>query len=76
MPHIVVYSPHLSREKKVACVAALTEAFCTTTGLAKDHLVIHLEEHSYENIAVAGKLLADTIPEIAVGEKPLQEVNE
>ncbi|KZL25490.1 tautomerase family protein [Pseudovibrio sp. Ad37] len=76
MPHIVVYSSRLSREKKAACVAALTEAFCTTTGLARDHLVIHLEEHSYDNIAVAGKLLTDTMPEIAVGEKPLQEVNE
>ena len=76
MPHIVVYSPRLSREKKVACVAALTEAFCTTTGLDKENLVIHLEEHSYDNIAVAGKLLTDAFPEIAGSEKPLQEVNE
>ncbi|QUS58692.1 tautomerase family protein [Pseudovibrio brasiliensis] len=72
MPHIVVYSPRLTREKKVACVAALTEAFCASTGLEKENLVIHIEEHSYDNIAVGGKLLTDAFPEIAEREKAYQ----
>lgn len=64
MPHIVVYSPRISREKKVALVAGLTEAFASSTGISAEHLVIHIEEHSYDNVGVAGKLLTDAIPEL------------
>jgi 4-oxalocrotonate tautomerase family enzyme len=69
MPHIVVYCPRLTREKKVACVAALTEAFERTTGHSAEHLVIHIEEHSYDNVAVGGRLLTDAYPELAERER-------
>ncbi len=73
MPHIVVYCPRLVREKKVACVAALTEAFERSTGLGAENLVIHIEEHSYDNIAVGGQLLTDAIPELAERERLYRE---
>lgn len=69
MPHIVVYSPVLGRERKARCVAALTDAFCASTGLDAENLVIHIEEHSYANIAVAGRLLVDVDPTLAEREK-------
>ncbi|KZK95843.1 MULTISPECIES: tautomerase family protein [unclassified Pseudovibrio] len=76
MPHIVVYSPRLPREKKVACVAALTNAFEESTGLDANLLTIHIEEHSYDNIGVGGKLLTDAYPEIAEREKQFQETDQ
>ena len=69
MPHIVVYSPRLTREKKVAVVAGLTDAFHRATGIDPAHLVIHIEEHSYDNVGVAGKLLTDAFPELAERER-------
>lgn len=69
MPHIVVYCPRLTREKKVNCVAALTEAFEKSTGLSAQDLVIHIEEHSYDNVAVGGRLLTDAYPELAERER-------
>lgn len=76
MPHIIVYSPRLPREKKVACVAALTKAFEESTGLDAHLLTIHIEEHSYDNIGVGGKLLTDAYPEIAEREKQFQETDQ
>ncbi|KZL16826.1 Tautomerase enzyme [Pseudovibrio axinellae] len=76
MPHIVVYSPRLTREKKATCVAALTKAFEESTGLDANLLTIHIEEHSYDNIGVGGKLLTDAYPEIAEREKQFQETNQ
>lgn len=73
MPHIIVYCPVLGRERKARCVAALTEAFCSATGLDAEHLVIHVEEHSYANIAVGGRLLADTYPELIERERQRRE---
>lgn len=73
MPHIVVYCPVLGRERKARCAAALTEAFCTSTGLDAEHLVIHIEEHSYANIAVAGRLLVDLDPSLAERERQRRE---
>ncbi|MBV6458649.1 MAG: hypothetical protein HONBIEJF_01783 [Fimbriimonadaceae bacterium] len=73
MPHIIVYCPRLEREKKVACVAALTEAFERTTGHCADILTIHIEEHSYDNVAVGGKLLTDAYPELAEREQRFRE---
>ena len=64
MPHIVVYCPVLGLERKRACAAALTRAFVESTGIEAEHLVIHIEEHSFENVAVAGKLLSDQFPEL------------
>lgn len=71
MPHIVVYCPRLTREKKSACVAALTEAFERSTGFEGDLLTIHIEEHSYDNVGVGGKLLTDAYPELAERERQL-----
>jgi 4-oxalocrotonate tautomerase family enzyme len=65
MPHIIVYCPRLERDKKIACVAALTEAFARTTGHDAEILTIHIEEHSYDNVGVGGKLLSETYPDLA-----------
>lgn len=65
MPHIVVYCPRLTHQQKADCVAELTDAFEHSTGLSRDLLVIHIEEHAYSNVGVAGRLLADTYPELA-----------
>ena len=73
MPHIVVYSPRLTREKKVSCARELTQAFERTTGISAEHLVIHFEEHSYDNVAVGGKLLTDLEPALAEREKVFRE---
>jgi len=73
MPHIVVYCPRLEKEKKIACVAALTEAFERTTGHSADLLTIHIEEHSYDNVGVAGRLLSETYPELAERDRLYRE---
>lgn len=73
MPHIIVYSPRLSRDVKIACAEALTRAFSETTGLEAELLTIHFEEHSYDNIAVGGRLLTDAYPELATREKDFRE---
>ena len=73
MPHIIVYCPRLERDKKIACVAALTEAFEKTTGHSAELLTIHIEEHSYDNIGVAGKLLTECFPELAEKERLFRE---
>ncbi|MCB1502150.1 MAG: tautomerase family protein [Bauldia sp.] len=75
MPHIIVYCPRLTREKKAACVSALTEAFERSTGLGGDILTIHIEEHSYNNIAVGGRLLTETYPELAEKERLFERDN-
>ena len=75
MPHIVIYSPRLSRDVKVRCAEAVTQAFETATGLSSDLLTIHFEEHSYDNIAVGGKLLTDSIPELAERERRFAEAS-
>ncbi|MBX3642061.1 MAG: hypothetical protein KF720_03210 [Rubrivivax sp.] len=72
MPHLIVYSPRLTREVKIACAEALTRAFESTTGHSSELLTIHFEEHSYDNIAVGGKLLTDSFPELAKREKDYQ----
>lgn len=69
MPHIIIYCPRLDRDKKAACIAAVTEAFERTTGLSGELLTIHLEEHSYYNIGVGGRLLADAYPELESRER-------
>jgi 4-oxalocrotonate tautomerase len=73
MPHIIVYCPRLEKDKKAACVAALTEAFERTTGHGAELLTIHIEEHSYDNVGVAGKLHSDAYPELAERERLFRE---
>lgn len=72
MPHIVIYSPRLSRDAKVACAKGVTEAFASTTCLKADLLTIHFEEHSFDNVAVGGRLLTDHDPVIAAREAEMQ----
>ena len=75
MPHIVIYSPRLSREAKVGCAEAVTQAFAAATGLEADLLTIHFEEHSYDSVAVGGKLLTDAYPELAERERQFAEAS-
>lgn len=72
MPHIIIYCPRLDREKKAACAAAVTEAFEQSTGLRGELLTIHFEEHSYNNIAVGGRLLTDVHSELDERERIFQ----
>jgi phenylpyruvate tautomerase PptA (4-oxalocrotonate tautomerase family) len=76
MPHIVIYCPRMKREVKVACAQAVTKAFAETTGLEPELLTIHFEEHSYDNVAVGGRLLTDAFPELAVREAAWRQENE
>lgn len=69
MPHILIYSPRLTREVKIACAEAITRAFESTTGHSAELLTIHFEEHSYDNIAVGGRLLTDAYPELKERER-------
>jgi 4-oxalocrotonate tautomerase family enzyme len=73
MPHIIVYCPVMPREKRAACVAALTTAFAESTGFDAQELVIHMEEHSYDNIGVGGQLLTDRYPELALKEQSIRK---
>lgn len=75
MPHIVVYCPVLERERKAACAAALTKAFVESTGFDPEQLVIHIQEHSYDNVSVGGRLLSDAYPELAERERLRKEAN-
>lgn len=73
MPHIIVYSPRMARDMKVRCAEAVTRAFEETTGHPADLLTIHFEEHSYDNVAVGGRLLTDAFPELAERERRFRE---
>lgn len=72
MPHLVVYSPRMSRVVRAACAARLTAAFAEATGQDPDDLCIHFEEHSYDHVAVGGRLLTDAFPELAERERARQ----
>lgn len=73
MPHIVIYSPRLSRDVKVRCAEAVTAAFHASTGFEAELLTIHFEEHSYDSVAVGGRLLTDAYPELAERERLFAE---
>ena len=64
VPHIIVQSPVLTRDQKSAVVAGVTEAFSRATGIEPEHVVIHIQEHSYDDVGVAGRLLTDLHPEL------------
>lgn len=44
MPHIVIYSPRMKREVKVACAEAVTKAFAESSGLDRELLTIHFRD--------------------------------
>lgn len=63
--HMVVYCPRLKRSSKQKLAASLTAA--VTKGTRRDDWVpiIHICEHPYDNVVVAGKLLSDAYEECA-----------
>ena len=58
--HMVLYAPRLHRDVKQALVEEFTSIFKKLTGLSAP--VIHIDEHSYDNIGVEGQLLSDMVP--------------
>ena len=62
MPHIVVYCPPLDKDKKVDVVKSMTDAFAKSTGHDPEIISVHIQEFSYHNIGVGGKLLSDVLP--------------
>jgi phenylpyruvate tautomerase PptA (4-oxalocrotonate tautomerase family) len=61
--HILLYCPKLSLETKRTLVKSLTEDFCSVYD--KNHWpIIHICEHSYDNVAIEGELLCDKFEEL------------
>lgn len=73
MPHIVVQCPVLTRAQRAAAVAGITEAFSRATGIEPAHVVVHVQEHSYDEIGVGGRLLSDIHPELREKERRVRE---
>ncbi len=63
--HFSLYCPRLKRENKQKLVAALSQAFSVAVENPQWVPIIHICEHPYDNVAVAGKLLSDTHEECA-----------
>ena len=64
MPHIEISCPRLTRAAKARVVAGVTEAYCEATGHGADIVVVHVNEHPYDNVGVGGRLLSDAYPEL------------
>ena len=73
MPHIVVQCPMLTREQRAAAVSGITEAFSRATGIEASHVVVHVQEHSYDSIGVGGRLLSDLYPELQEKERRIRD---
>lgn len=63
--HFLLYCPRISRASKQKLVASMTHAFVATVGMAHWKPVIHICEHSYDNVGVDGELLSDKYEELA-----------
>ena len=63
--HFLLYSPRLKRSAKQKLVATLSGIFAECVGHSDWIPVIHLCEHPYDNVGVAGKLLSDSYEECA-----------
>ena len=63
--HLLLYSPRLGRSVKQKLVASLTAAFTEAVERPDWRPVIHLCEHPYDNVGVAGKLLCDSYEQCA-----------
>jgi 4-oxalocrotonate tautomerase len=59
MPVITVAARALSLEKKRELVDKVTALICETYGVPPSSVTVFIEEHSPENIGVAGVLIAD-----------------
>ena len=63
--HMLLYCPRVSRTTKQKLVESFSAAYCSVVG-QEDYLpVVHICEHSYDNIGVKGKLLSDSFEELA-----------
>lgn len=69
MPEIIILCPRLDRERKVAVVKEVTEGFSRASGIEPGHVTVHIQEHSYDNIGVGGRVLTDLYPELAERER-------
>jgi phenylpyruvate tautomerase PptA (4-oxalocrotonate tautomerase family) len=63
--HFLLYSPRLKRSVKQKLVEILSTVFAECVGHADWLPIIHLSEHPYDNVGVAGKLLSDSYEECA-----------
>ena len=63
--HFQLFCPRINRTKKQNVVRSLTEAFVECIGKQDWKPVIHISEHSYDNVGVDGKLLSDAYPELS-----------
>ena len=73
MPHIIVQCPVLTRAQRAAAVAEITDAFSRATGIEAANVVVHVQEHSYDEIGVGGRLLSDLYPELREKERRVRE---
>jgi len=62
--HLVLYCPRLRRSQKKALVAGFTAAFTESRFPASWKPIVHIAEHSYDNVGVEGQLLSDACPEL------------
>jgi phenylpyruvate tautomerase PptA (4-oxalocrotonate tautomerase family) len=63
--HIVLSCPRLNRATKQNIVRGFTKVFTESLQKPDWKPIIHISEHSYDNIGVNGELLSDLIPELA-----------
>ena len=59
MPHIRVGGPKIDLDSKRKLAAGITDIAFEVYGIAKEHIVVVIEETEPENVAVGGKLIAD-----------------
>ncbi len=59
MPHIRVGGPKIDLDSKRKLAAGITDVASEVYGIAKEHIVVVIEETNPENVSVAGKLIAD-----------------
>ena len=57
--HMVLYTARVDRLTKQRLVENFTQVFTETTGKENWYPVIHICEHSYDNIGVEGRILSD-----------------
>lgn len=60
MPQITIQGPNIDDlDKKRKLAAVVTEAAVEAYGIAKEHIVVVIESHPPENVAVGGTLIVD-----------------
>ena len=60
MPYITIQGPRIEDlDKKRKLAATVTDAAVEAYGLSKEHIVVVIETHPPENVAIGGQLIAD-----------------